>query len=123
MLCNLDTASLSQLLTIKKLPGRSKIKTKPAKIDALEGLVTMADIVQVTGVKHAGTIEESDIAAPRAIAFDLARRQVQPREGARFDMAEPQAIAFDLARRQVQPREGARFDMARFDMALSIYGR
>ncbi len=87
MLCNLDTASLSQLLTIKKLPGRSKIKKKPAKIDALEGLVTMADIVQVTGVKHAGTIEESDIAAPRAIAFDLARQQVRPREGARFDMA------------------------------------
>ncbi len=87
VLCNLDTASLSRLLALKKLPGRSKITKKSAKVDALEGLVTMADMAQVTGVKVTDTMEDRNKESPRAIAFDLARQQVKPREGARFDMA------------------------------------
>jgi transposase len=87
MLCNLATASLSRLLAIKKLPGRSKIKTKSAKIDALEGLVTIVDLEQVNGTKQAGTIESGDMVAPRVKNFDMARQQVKPQEGARFDIA------------------------------------
>lgn len=83
----LATASLSRLLAVKKIPGRSKIKTKASKIDVLEGLVTAADMAQVNGGKRPDSSEASNAESVKAMQFDLARQLVKPREGARFDIA------------------------------------
>jgi hypothetical protein len=81
VLSTLDTASLSRLLAVKKIPGRSKITKKASKVDALEGLVTADDMALIGTKMNASTGNAGTPEAPRAIHFDLARRLVKGSSG------------------------------------------
>jgi len=84
VLSTLSAATLTTLLTLKNLPGRSKIKQKARRIAALEGIVTLDDLTKV-GIASRDTVTPV-VVNPVVQAMDNARRDIKPGSGVRLNV-------------------------------------
>lgn len=84
VLSRLSSATLTMLLGLKNLPGRSKIKNKAGRVSALEGIVTMEDLDAI-GLANQDK-NERVVVSPVVRALDVARRDIKPGNGVRLDV-------------------------------------
>jgi transposase len=84
VLTTLSAATLTTLMTLKNLPGRSKIRQKARRITALEGIVTLEDLTKI-GISHERGATPVVI-NPAIQVMDTMRRDVKPGSGVRMNV-------------------------------------
>lgn len=84
----LKSTQLNMLLRLKKIPGRSKLNTKVKRANALKGLITLEDLVQIGAKcpKPLMKIQQSFEKTPEISAHHPLLQKIRPGTGIRVDV-------------------------------------